>query len=268
MADDLGLDSNEYSIALIAFFVSYVVFEVPSNMILTRVRPSLYLPGIMFLWGGVTIGMAFTPNYQALVALRFVMGLLESGFGPGMLMLLSSWYKKEEQSKRFAVYISAAILSGAFGGLLAGSITSGLDQAHGIAGWRWLFVVEGAATMGFACISLFWLPDFPATTSNKKFSPAEKELAIKRLQMGSQCVRTEDQPRLGHWEAFKASMANWRTWILVVGYMVSFPNPRTNLLAQPETNMCCRPLWDLQRSPTSTLLSSAVLATSPPVHST
>ena len=99
MADDLELDSNRYSIALIVFFVSYVVFEVPSNLILTRVRPSRYLPGIMFLWGAVTIGMGFTPSYEALVGFRFVMGMLEAGFAPGILMLLSSWYKKEEQSK-------------------------------------------------------------------------------------------------------------------------------------------------------------------------
>lgn len=100
----------------------------------------------MICWGTVTIGMGFTPSYNALIGFRFVMGVFEAGFAPGVLLLISSWYKKEEQSKRFAVYISAAILSGAFGGLLAGSITSGLDGAHGLAGWRWLFIVEGAAT--------------------------------------------------------------------------------------------------------------------------
>uniref|UniRef100_A0A8H7NK57 Major facilitator superfamily (MFS) profile domain-containing protein n=1 Tax=Bionectria ochroleuca TaxID=29856 RepID=A0A8H7NK57_BIOOC len=189
---DLGLDSNRYSIALIVFFVGYVVFEVPSNMILVRTRPSVYLATIMFLWGGVTIAMAFTPTYAELVGLRALMGCLESGFAPGILMLLSSWYKKEEQSKRFAVYISAAILSGAFGGLLAGSITKGLDGAHGKAGWRWLFVVEGAATMGFSLIAAFVLPDFPATTSLLKFNEEERALAIRRLQSESRTVTTEE----------------------------------------------------------------------------
>ncbi|POR31100.1 Uncharacterized protein TPAR_08702 [Tolypocladium paradoxum] len=219
MDKDLGLDSNRYSIALIVFFVSYVFFEVPSNIILTRTRPSVYLPTIMFLWGGVTIGMAFTPSYEVLVGLRFLMGVLEAGFAPGILMLLSSWYRKEEQSKRFAVYISAAILSGAFGGLLAGSITSGLHNAHGVAGWRWLFVVEGAATMGFALIAPFILPDFPATTSKRKFNDAERELAIRRLQSELQTVHTAEEHRLGPLKSFKLSMKNWRTWLLVVGYM-------------------------------------------------
>ncbi|KXH31928.1 hypothetical protein CSIM01_02480 [Colletotrichum simmondsii] len=219
MDRDLELDSSRYSIALVVFFVGYVLFEVPSNMVLTRTRPSLYLPGIMCLWGSVTIGMAFTPTYKALIGFRVVMGVLESGFAPGVLLLLSSWYKKEEQSKRFAVYISAAILSGAFGGLLAGSITSGLDGAHGIAGWRWLFVVEGAATVGAALIAFFALPDFPANTSLKKFSEKERELAIRRLQSAAEHLRTEEEPRLGHWAAFKLSMMSWRTWLFVVGYM-------------------------------------------------
>lgn len=140
MMEDLSLSSNEYSVALIVFFVSYVVFEVPSNLVLSRTRPSLFLPTIMFIWGGITCCMAAVKNYHQLVALRFVVGIFEAGFAPGILLILSSWYKKNEQSKRFGVYISAAVLSGAFGGILAGAITGGLDGAHGIAGWRWLFV--------------------------------------------------------------------------------------------------------------------------------
>ncbi|KAF4816677.1 MFS transporter prlL [Colletotrichum siamense] len=219
MDKDLGLDSGKYSIALIVFFIGYVLFEVPSNMLLTRTRPSLYLPGIMAVWGSVTIGMAFCPTYEALVGFRVVMGCLESGFAPGVLLLLSSWYKKEEQSKRFAVYISAAILSGAFGGLLAGSITSGLHEVHGIAGWRWLFVVEGAATVGAAGIAFFVLPDFPANTSKLKFNERERALAIRRLQSDEQALRGEEEPVLGHWAAFKLAMVSWKTWLFVVGYM-------------------------------------------------
>jgi sugar phosphate permease len=98
MDEDLDLDSNRYSVALVVFFVSYVVFEVPSNMILSRTRPSIYLPGLMAAWGVVTIGMGFVKDYQSLVALRFVVGLLEAGFAPGVLLLISSWYKKKEQS--------------------------------------------------------------------------------------------------------------------------------------------------------------------------
>ncbi|KAH8682134.1 nicotinamide mononucleotide permease [Xylariales sp. PMI_506] len=216
MATDLNLDSNRYSIALIVFFIGYVLCEVPSNMILARTKPSIFLPTIMFLWGIVTIGMAFIHSYEALVGIRVVVGVLEAGFAPGVLLLLSSWYKPAEQSKRFAVYISAAILSGAFGGLLAGAITSGLNGVHGLAGWRWLFIVEGAATAGWSIIASFILLDFPANT--KRFSERERELAIKRLLADRPQHNTEDT-QLGHVEALKKSVANWKLWPLIVGYM-------------------------------------------------
>ncbi|KAK2606474.1 hypothetical protein QQS21_003167 [Conoideocrella luteorostrata] len=219
MDKDLNLDSNKYSVALTAFFVSYVVFEVPSNMILTRTRPSRYLAAIMFLWGAVTVGMAFTPNYNALVGFRFLMGLLESGFAPGILMILSSWYRKEEQSKRFAVYISAAILSGAFGGLLAGSITGGLHNVNGIAGWRWLFIIEGIGTIAVSVIAAFVLPDFPSTMSDRQLSAAERSLAVRRLEIDARSRSTEEEPHLTHLQALKLSVTNWRTWLLVIGYM-------------------------------------------------
>lgn len=74
------------------------------------------------------------------MAIRTIVGVLEAGFAPGVLLILSSWYKKNEQSKRFALYISAAVLSGAFGGIIAGAITGNLDGVHGLRGWRWLFV--------------------------------------------------------------------------------------------------------------------------------
>ncbi|KAM3452011.1 hypothetical protein MY3296_004879 [Beauveria thailandica] len=221
MDKDLGLDSNKSSIALTVFFVSYVVFEVPSNMIMARTRPSRYLATIMFLWGGLTIGMAFTPNYGAFVAFRFLMGLLESGFAPGILMILSSWYLNEEQSRRFAVYISAAILFGAFGGLLAGSITSGLHDAHGMQGWRRLFIVEGVDSMITAVISIFVLPDFPSNTSQRNLGATERSLAIRRLEADARSHSTEEQPHLTHLHALKLSLTSWQTWLLVVGYMVS-----------------------------------------------
>jgi MFS family permease len=109
-------------------------------MILARTKPSVFLPVIMTLWGIATCGMARVETYPQLVACRVIVGLLEAGFAPGVLLIISSWYKPEEQSKRFAVYISAAVLSGAFGGILAGAITRGMDGMMGLRGWRWLFV--------------------------------------------------------------------------------------------------------------------------------
>lgn len=218
MDKDLDLTSDRYSIVLVVFFIGYVLWEVPSNMILARTKPSVFLPAIMFFWGCATVGMAFIKSYEALIGLRVIVGLLESGFAPGMLLLLSSWYKPHEQARRFGVYISAAILSGAFGGLIAGSITEGLDGSHGLAGWRWLFIVEGAATAGWSIVASFILMDFPANT--KRLSEAERELAIRRLMADpSRFDGGEDRPKLSHFQALKVALTDWKVWLFVVGYM-------------------------------------------------
>ncbi|KAI4199811.1 MAG: hypothetical protein LQ350_004341 [Teloschistes chrysophthalmus] len=217
MQADLHLSSGQYSVSLIVFFISYVLFEIPSNLILSKSRPSIFLPTIMILWGIVTCCMAAVKSYRQLVALRFVVGVLEAGFAPGVLLILSSWYKREEQSKRFAVYISAAILSGAFGGLLAGAITKNLEGAHGIRGWRWLFIVEGAASIGWACIARFLLLDFPLTS--KYLSEDERRFAADRLLVTDRS-RASDEHRLGPLQAIKRSLTNWRVWLFTAGYMV------------------------------------------------
>ncbi|KAE9962945.1 hypothetical protein BLS_009860 [Venturia inaequalis] len=215
---DLGLTSDQYSLVLIVFFITYVVFEVPSNLILIKTRPSIFLPSLMILWGIVTCCMALVKSYHQLIALRLLVGALESCFAPGVLLLFSSWYKKNEQSKRFAVYISAAVLSGAFGGILAGAITGGLDGAYGMAGWRWLFIVEGVATVSWAIVAHFLLLDFPSNTN--KFSAAERALAQSRLQADNIETRVEDVPRVTSWQALCASVKDWRTWLFVLGYMI------------------------------------------------
>ncbi|PVI05564.1 pantothenate transporter liz1 [Periconia macrospinosa] len=218
MQTDLGLSSNEYSVALVVFFVTYVVFEAPSNMLLIRIKPSIYLPSIMIAWGSLTCVMAAIHHYHHLVVLRIFVGVFEAGFAPGMLLLLSSWYKREEQSKRFSVYISAAILSGAFGGLLAGAITGGLEGAHGIRGWRWLFIVEGVATIGVAVVAMFFLPDFPA--NSKRFTDRERAIAVARLQEGGVATAEAGEERMGKGKSFMLAIKDWRTIGFVLGYMV------------------------------------------------
>ncbi|KEY72947.1 hypothetical protein S7711_07910 [Stachybotrys chartarum IBT 7711] len=217
MTDDLNMSSDEYSIALVVFFIGYVIFEPPSNMILVRTKPSLYLPAIMAIWGVLTCVMAVINNFHHLVVLRVFVGIAESGFAPGILLIISSWYKRGEQSKRFAVFMSAAILSGAFGGLLAGAITGGLEGAHGLRGWRWLFIVEGVATVGFAAIAAFILLDFPA--NSKRLTPREREIAMARLMEDNVTVRDEEH-KVGKRKSFMLALKDWRTHGFILGYMV------------------------------------------------
>ncbi|KAL0930368.1 putative vitamin H transporter [Colletotrichum truncatum] len=215
LSDDLNMSSQDYNWALSIFFFGYVLFEVPSNMILSRSRPSVFLPSIMGLWGALCCCMAAVNNFAGLCALRFVLGCVEAGFAPGVLFLMSTWYTKLEQARRFAVYWSAAVASGAFGGLLAGAITSGLDGAGGLEGWRWLFIIEGVATVIASAFAYKFLFDFPETT--KGFTERERELLIARLQYDGHAdvdSTSHVSPVQAMWMAFK----DWRVWSMVLIY--------------------------------------------------
>ncbi|EMD88736.1 hypothetical protein COCC4DRAFT_81162 [Bipolaris maydis ATCC 48331] len=218
MADDLGLTSNQYSIALVVFFVTYVAFEPPSNMLLVRLKPSVYLPVIMAIWGALTCVMGAIHDFKHLVVLRIFVGVFESGFAPGIILIISSWYKKDEQSKRFGVYMSAAILSGAFGGLLAGAITGGMEGTGGLRGWRWLFIIEGAATIVWAGIASFLLLDFPANT--KRLTDRERLIATARLRGSGIQTYVSGDVRIGKLKSFRLAIMDWRTIGFVLGYMV------------------------------------------------
>ncbi|KAJ0338385.1 hypothetical protein KNSL1_012474 [Colletotrichum chrysophilum] len=218
MQKDLSLTDDGYAWVLSIFFFGYLICEVPSNMILSRSRPSLFLPGIMLVWGALSALMSVSKSYGALLGFRFVLGCIESGFFPGVLYLLSCWYTKAELGKRFAIFYTAAVLSGAFGGLLAGAITANLHDAHGIAGWRWLFIVEGVATVGVALFAFFILLDYPATA--KQLTPAQRQLASIRIIADGIASGAQSTQRLTHWQAFVAAVSDPRTWMFLILFML------------------------------------------------
>lgn len=218
MGTELNMTAKDYSVVLLVFFISYVLFEVPSNMLLTRVRPSLYLPGVMFAWGVLSMIFAAGQTWHAIAGLRFLLGVLEAGFAPGVLFLLSSWYKKGELARRYSLYYSAVAISGIFGGLIAGGLLQTLDGSHGISGWRWLFIVEGAATCGVAILSVFLLPDFPSTT--RWLTPRERQIVSARLAADSLGdAQAGHEAEITHLKAAQMAFSDWRTWAFTLTYM-------------------------------------------------
>ncbi|VUC30057.1 unnamed protein product [Clonostachys rosea] len=218
MGDDLGLTDERYAWVLSIFFFGYLICEVPSNMILSRSRPSIFLPGIMLVWGALSAAMAKADSYGAMLAFRFILGCIEAGFFPGVLYLLSCWYTKKELGKRFAIFYTAAVLSGAFGGIFAGAVTSKLHDAHGISGWRWLFIVEGVATVGVAIIAFFVLLDYPSTS--KQLTPEQRNLAAIRIIADGIASGDQTTSRLTHWQAFLAAISDPRTYLFIVLFML------------------------------------------------
>lgn len=176
MTTDLGLTSNQFSAALTVFFVPYIFFEVLSNYILKFVKPHLWLSSMIFLFGIVTIAMAFSRNYGGLITCRLFLGIFEAGSFPSIFYIMSNFYSSHESQKRFSFFFGATCLAGGCAGALAYRIHD-LDGVHGLSSWQWIFVIEGAFTAGLAFILYFLIPDFP---EEARFLNANERAFLKK----------------------------------------------------------------------------------------
>ncbi|MBW0483532.1 hypothetical protein O181_023247 [Austropuccinia psidii MF-1] len=220
LESDLMLSSTDYSTVVAIFFIGYLLAEIPSNMIIARLRPSKFLSAITFLWGSVVALTGVVRSKQSLVALRFFLGFLESGFMPGVLFFLASWYRKNELTKRIGILYSSGVLAGAFSGLISGGILQNLDGALGIRGWRWLFYIEGVVTISASLIVVFFLPDWPSNT--KWLSDEERVLAILRLEVEKieQGFFSPEPSKLKPLEALMTTLKDWRTYLFSFIYLM------------------------------------------------
>ena len=139
---DLHFTGNQYLTTLTIYFIGYVLFEVPCNIILKKTSPRAWLPTLTIAWGVVATLLGVTQNFGGFLAARFFLGMTESGLFPGVVFYLSMWYKRNEQHYRVALFFSAASLAGAFGGALAYGIAK-MKGVGGLAGWRWIFILVG-----------------------------------------------------------------------------------------------------------------------------
>ncbi len=160
LQQDLGLKKTEYNTALTIFFVPYILFEIPSNILLKKLKPHAWLSGCMFLFGFVTICQGLVQSYGGLLAARFFLGLAETGIFPGSFYLIGMWYKRSEAQRRFSFFFGSTSLAGAFGGLLASAIGK-MDGMRGYLGWRWIFILEGTLTCVVSTAFFFVIPGFP-----------------------------------------------------------------------------------------------------------
>ncbi|KAK0239153.1 MFS general substrate transporter [Armillaria nabsnona] len=216
LEEDLHISDNQYLIALTIFFFSYSIFEVPSNVFLKRLRPSLWLSALMFFWG---IMMVITVLVLSLVhvlmgsiGMRWMLGTFEAGLFPGVNYYLSCWYKRSEFGIRAAVFFSAATVSGAFGGLLAAAI-SNMEGIGGKPAWAWIFILEGLITV-VAGIASFWIiQDFPDTA--KFLSEEERTVVVRRLQGDDQFSAAGEKLKMKY---IVQSLVDWKTYVGIVIY--------------------------------------------------
>jgi MFS family permease len=172
------MKGQDYNIALFMFFVPYILLEVPCNILLKKLRPSVWLSSIMLGWGVITICQGVTQSFAGLVVCRVLLGVFEAGFFPGCIYLISMYYKRHELQLRVNAFFSASILAGAFSGLLAYAIAN-MAGTDGYGAWRWIFIIEGLCTVAVAACAFFIIPDWPETA--KFLKPEERSALIARL---------------------------------------------------------------------------------------
>ncbi|GKU08078.1 vitamin h transporter [Fusarium langsethiae] len=188
MKEDLKLYGNELVEFTTYFSIGYAIFIVPSQLIQTRVRPSVFLPVCEIIWGLFTLFTYKAPNAKTIFALRFFLGVFESTSWPGIVNLIFNWYRPEELGKRLAIFGVSGVAGNMFLGILQAALYKNLDGVSGHAGWQWLFIVSGIMTIFWGFVGLLVIPDSPAITRALWLTDAEKELA--RLRMSDCGVKT------------------------------------------------------------------------------
>ncbi|KAK8115378.1 major facilitator superfamily domain-containing protein [Apiospora kogelbergensis] len=214
MAKDLDLlVGNRFNIALFIYFIPYILLEIPSNMIIHKVRPSWYLAGLMACWGIINMCMGFVQSYQGLIVLRFFLGAFEAGVMPGIIYLTSMYYKRHEFQTRMSFFFCSTLIGGAFGGLFAYAIAH-LGGSHGLAAWRWIYIIEGAITAGIAILASFLIVDWPEQCSF--LTASEKDLLRRRLADDG-----ADEARMDtlNAQSYRLILRDWKIWLGSLVYM-------------------------------------------------
>ncbi|KAL3489976.1 major facilitator superfamily domain-containing protein [Aspergillus germanicus] len=218
ITEDLNITTNQINVGSQLLSAGIVISEIPSNVIMQRVGPQRWLSVQIFAWGLVATFQCFINSYPAYLVTRFLLGLLEGGFIPGALYYLSTWYKREETSLRVTLFFFGQMFSGATSSLISAGLLT-LSGKRGLAGWRWIFLVEGVITLFIGIIFVFLVPPkvgdgrpLLSTLSGGRwsyFTPRESHIATQRVLLddprkasghlkitGKDILKTARQPRI------------------------------------------------------------------------
>lgn len=208
MLRELSFSETVYGFGAGIFFLGYVLFEVPSNVIMHKVGARLWIARIMITWGIISGAMAFVHSAWAFYTLRFLLGVAEAGFIPGILLYLTYWYPAQRRGRITAIFLTAIPMASIFGGPLSGWILNAVSGAQGLSGWQWLFVLETIPSMILGIVTLFYLDDRVASV---KWLDADEKRII------AENIAREDQEKedLSH---LSAAFKTGRVWLLGLIY--------------------------------------------------
>ncbi|WYZ36026.1 hypothetical protein EsH8_X_000673 [Colletotrichum jinshuiense] len=217
LEEDLGISNTQYNQGLAVFYATYIASELPSNLVLKKVSPRIWLSFLSCAWGIVTMGLGFVRNYESFVGVRALLGLTEGGLLPGMVLYLSGLYTRGELALRIGIFYTAASLSGAFGGLLARGL-SAIGPKTSLEGWRWIFIIEGLLTVVCGIIAAIGLPNSLATA--KFLTPEEKEWALLRLEgnTGERFNLANEREEKLRWSEVVRGLFNVQVWLSSTAY--------------------------------------------------
>ncbi|KAI1383814.1 MFS general substrate transporter [Hypoxylon trugodes] len=207
---DVHITGNQYLTGLTLYFVGYVLFEIPCNIVLKRTTPRLWLPTLTIIWGVVATLAGIVQNLAGFLTSRFFLGA-ESGLFPGVVFYFSMWYKRRERQYRISLFFSAASLAGAFGGILA----YGIGRMRGIVwenGWRWIFILEGILTVLVAAAAYGFIHNYPDTS--KFLNEDERKFIHQRLAADSDATHDEKF----NWAAVVEALKDVNCWLYGLGF--------------------------------------------------
>jgi MFS family permease len=213
MQSDRHLTESQYAWGAGFFFVGYFLFEVPSNLILHRVGARRWIARIMISWGLISAATLFARGPVSLICLRFILGVAEAGFFPGIILYLTFWVPAKQRARMLAIFLTSTAVSGIVGNPLAGWIMK-LDGFAGLHGWQWVFLLEGipSVLLGVGILALPLLPDRPALAG--WLSPPQRQWIEDEL------LRDGGHPDLNHVVELRAAAGDWRLWLLSAIYFL------------------------------------------------
>ncbi|KAG0763796.1 hypothetical protein G6F16_007222 [Rhizopus arrhizus] len=216
LADTSGLTSHQNNIGLGLFYVGYIIFEVPSNLLMAHVNPAHWIARIMITWSIVTGCMAAISRPWHFYLLRFLLGVFEAGFWPGITYYNTLWYRPEEISSRIGVTYLAGPASGAVGGLISAGVQ--LIDTHGhLYGWQWLFLISAVVSLLFGIATIFYLPSTPEK-STRFLTEDERTRVQRRLEISDAHESVEERNLKRGWIHVLSELKDFKIWIFCVLY--------------------------------------------------
>jgi D-galactonate transporter len=207
MLTDLKMSDTVYGLGSGIFFIGYFLFEVPSNVILHRVGARVWIARIMISWGVLSACMMFVSSPVSFYIVRFLLGLAEAGFFPGVILYLTYWYPAQRRARMTAFFMTAVAISGVIGGPLSGWILRDLAGANGWAGWQWMFLIEGIPSVIVGIVVLFFLDD---RISHAKWLSTDEKNLLERNIAADNSHKTE--------ESVMTVLTRGRVWLMALIY--------------------------------------------------